>query len=154
MCCTRGPGLLAQVLSTVASPVPLRVVIIYREYDFDGLQPAWYGQSWDLRPGRLPPWLWHDILMDDVLSHCLRLRVFHEVHEIRNFQLELCADVWGCVAEYAVQVLRGAVAAVRTRREFDERYPEPLVSCRPRIFHHEYLSEYCTASSPQPWIPL
>jgi len=103
--------------------VSLKVVIIYREYNFTGLRPGWWGQSWDLRPGRLPPWLWHNTLIKEASSHRVRFRVFHQVHEVHNFQLELCADVWGYVAEYAVQVLRQAVAVERHERSLMKNSP-------------------------------
>ena len=152
----KGPGLLTRALSTITSPVPPKVVIVYRDHDFHGLQHGWYGQKWDLRPGRLLPWAWHDT-RNEILSPWMDFRIFHEMHEIRNFQLELRADVWGGVAEYAVQILRRAVAmekAEKAQWEFGNIFLEPLVSCRPRVFHREYTSESYTAGFPEPWIPL
>jgi len=148
-----GPGLLARVLSTIASPVTPKVIIVYRDYDFRCLRLRRCGRGRDPRPGRLPPSLGHDTTEDTSL-HLVWFRAFHVVHEIQNFQLELCADVWGGVAEYAVQVLRQVVVMEKVRREFDDLFPEPLVSCRPREFHGEYTSETCTAGSSQPWVPL
>lgn len=150
----QGPGLLALALSSITSPVPPKVVIIYREYDFAGLKPGWYEQNWDLCPGRLPPWLWHDIIKEETSWQWPQFRILHEVHEVRNFRLELCADVWGDVAEYAVEVLRQIVEVGKARRVFNKKSPEPLVSCRPRISHREYLTEVCSANHPYPWVPL
>ena len=105
--------------------MPLKVVIIYRDDDFRGLQPGLYRWNWDLRPERLLPWLWHDII-DEISSPWVQFKIFHEMYETRNFRLELCADVWSGVAD----------AVEKTRRDFDGEFPElVLTSCRPRIFH-------------------
>jgi len=146
-------GLLTHVLSTVTSPVPPKIVIIYREYNFPDLKPASYGQRWRLRPGRSLPWSW-DGKVTGISWPRVRFGTLREIHEVRNFQLELCADVWGGVGEYAVQSLRQAVAVEEARRGFDDTFPEPLVFCRPRVFHGEYMLEAEKDGSSDPWIPL
>jgi len=50
--------LLTRVLSTITSPLPPKVVIIYREYNFPDLKPASYGRHCHLRRGRSLPRSW------------------------------------------------------------------------------------------------
>jgi len=140
---------LTYVLSTITSPVSPKVVIIYRDYNFWDLRPALHRREWDVRPGR--SW---DGKRKGVSWPGVEFVKFRQIHKIRKFRLELCADVWGGVGEYAVQALRQAVAVEEAQRGFDDIFPEPLVFCSPRTFRREYRLEVGKASSSSPWIPL
>jgi len=69
------------------------------------------------------------------------------VHKIRNFQLELCADVHGGAGESAVQTLRSGIAVEKEEGGFDDTFPEPLVFCSLRRPHREYWSDRYVAGS-------
>ena len=49
------PGFVAYVLSTIASPTPLEVIILCREYDFVAVAPPWR----ELRDRRIFSEMWH-----------------------------------------------------------------------------------------------
>ena len=53
-------------------------------------------------------------------------QVFREVHKVRDFQLVLQANVWGCVGEYHVRALEQAVAEEKARKGFEDSLSEPL----------------------------
>ena len=50
---------------------------------------------------------------------------------MRDFQLILCADIWDPVGEYAVRMLKEAVAEERAKGGFNVFLSEPLVIYRP-----------------------
>jgi hypothetical protein len=58
--------------------------------------------------------------------------VFREMHTARDFRLTLCADAWGCEGEYAMQLLRRAVAVEKAARGFDHLLSELTVVYSPR----------------------
>ena len=62
------------------------------------------------------------------------------MYEIRNFQLELCADVQGGAGESAVQAL-GLCIEAEEKGEFRDAFPKPLVFYSSRRPHREYWSE-------------
>ena len=95
-------GFFGHVLPTISSHVSLKVVIVYRDYDFPGLQPGSHPRA------------------GGASCHRMQFCMFRKMHRIRNFRLELRADVWGGVEENAVQVLRRAVAAQNARRGFSD----------------------------------
>ena len=54
------------------------------------------------------------------------------MHRLRDFRLVLCAEVWDCVGEYTMRVLRRAVAAEKTGKRLKYFSSEPLVIYSPR----------------------
>jgi len=71
---------------------------------------------------------------EEALWHHRRFEAFRTLHEVRDFRLVLCADVWGRMGEYSLRVLKEAVAAEKARMEFDGIFLEPLVIHNPRAF--------------------
>ena len=79
------------------------------------------------------------------------------MHEVREFQLVLCADVFGSIAEYSVQELKQAVKEEKARGGLDYLRYEPLIisemrapRSRPRDRHtgeHKGTSYYLDASA-------
>ena len=95
------PAFLRTVLSTVTSPAPLDVVIVYRDYDFGYIENCLY-----CRPD--PACFRHRSRENralDILRRKHQLRVFHAMRKVRDFRLVLCADVFDCVVEHAIQAL-------------------------------------------------
>lgn len=125
--CTPSPGpsnFLRATLSTITSPTFSEVVVFYLRPDFVGIT---YGRM--SREEKLIQALWHSRLFE----------VFRETHAVRNFRLVLCAEVWDCVGEYAVQVLKRAVAVENAAKVLDYLSSEPLIIHRgvpegPRIW--------------------
>jgi len=118
--------ILKHVLSTTTSPA-LEVVVVYRDYDFCGVRPPGYPM---LPPVHLS--VSRAERTKEGLQHHRRLEVFHEIHELRDFRLVLCADVWHRIGEYSIRVLKEAVGVEKARGGFDIGFPEPLVIYRPR----------------------
>ena len=63
-----------------------------------------------------------------------RSKVFLPVHKVRDFQLVSCADVLDSMWDYAVEVLKRAVAAEKEKRRFDYAFLKLLVTYNPRGF--------------------
>ena len=115
---------LRTVLSTIASPSFVEVVIIYLSYDFGGVvfhcRPR---VCKDVTPAeREKEASWHRGLF----------KVFRKMYAIRDFQLVLCVDVWDCVGEHAKGLLKEAVAVEKAKNGFDYLPLEPLVVYSPR----------------------
>lgn len=95
------------VLSTVTSTVALDVVIVYREFDLGGTAFCWLGCESD------PVCFRHNTQKEretDALHYERQFKVFREMHDARDFRLVLCADVFECMVEHAVETLRHAVS--------------------------------------------
>ena len=141
------PSFLTHVLSTIAPATSLEVIVLYRDYNFRVVNPAWLG------PHLYRP-VSKDAMTKEGLWHCGLFEVFRKMHEIRNFRLVLCIDGWDGVGEYTVQVLKQVIAKERTQRVFDDVFPEPLVVHSPRGRSGRENLEHLTADCPYPWIPL
>ena len=114
-------ALLRHVLSTLQSPALLRVIVVYQESDFYGIQ-IWGSSNW--------PHLCQvseEQKAEEASRHRLRFKLLREACKVKNFELVLRADVWGPVGEYAVRRLEEAVAAEKAKKGFDNFSSEPLV---------------------------
>ena len=136
---------LADVLSTIKSPVFSEVTVFYRDYDIRG--------AYSSRPS-LPPAC--EVLQAEMAPeasrHHSRFGMYRAMHEVRDFRLVLCADVWDRVGDYAVRMLREAVATEETTRGFDT-FPKPLVVYSPRTSRPGNLLEGFWDDSPIHRIP-
>ena len=83
-------GFLTHVLSTIPSLAPLEVIILYREYGFRTINLPQLG------PNLYRP-VSQDYITKEAQWRCGLFEVFRKMHEIRDFRLVLCADVWGGV---------------------------------------------------------
>jgi len=93
------------ILSSVTSPVPVDVVIIYQDIYFE-----------------IPFMLYQR-----------RLEVSHKIHSTRGFRLVLCADVCDRVVERAIQWLEDFVKAGRMKGGLS-RFPyKPLIISERRL---------------------
>ena len=116
---------LRTVLSTITSLEFSEVIVAFRETDFCGV--AQYSRPPDIYRDMTP-----DQRAEEASWHCDLFKVFREVHTLRGFRLVLCAEVWDCVGEYTMRVLRWAVAAEKAGRRLKYFPSEPLVIYSPR----------------------
>ena len=105
------------VLSTITCSVSFEVIVFYQSYDF-------YDVGSMLRAGITP--LAH--IAEEASWHHRQFEMFREVHKVRDFQLELCADVCDGMEIYSVRELENAVAAEKASGGFDSIFTEPLVT--------------------------
>ena len=114
---------LKHVLSTTTSTAFSELVFLYWDYDFRGVQLTQHS----VRPHI------HEISqaerVDEASRHHKRFELLHEVHKVRDFQLVLCAEVWGPIGEYSVRMLRQAIADEKVKKGFDDFSSDPLVTC-------------------------
>ena len=114
------PSFLKTALFTIASSLPIDVVVIYRECEVDCMVRSWtkpvsveYGVGY----GRAT----------NIANHRKRFKAFRQMYKEREFRLVLCADVLDCVADYAVGVLDSVVKAERAKGRLDYLLCEPLI---------------------------
>ena len=117
---------LKQIFSTITSPSFSKVVVLYKDCDFRGVESWSSGQ---------PPFR-HELLQagstGEAAGHRLRFEVLREVHNVRAFQLVLCVSVWGCVGEYPVRRLEEAVAEAKAEGAFGNDFSDPVVVYDPQ----------------------
>lgn len=109
------PGFLTTVLSTITSPLPLTVVVVYWE---DDVGCSVYSRTMPVRV---------DLTPTKARKHRKRFKVLAEIYRVREFQLVLCADVLDRVAEYAMQVLEHVVKGEKVNGGLSYLLSEPLV---------------------------
>ena len=114
---------LKYVLSTIASAAFFELVVLYWDYDFRGVQRAQHSVWPHIRE------LSQAERAEETSRHHKRFELLREVHNVRGFQLVLCADVWGPNGEYSVRMLRQAVAHEKMRDGFYEFSSDPSVTC-------------------------
>ena len=124
--CVPNPATLSflrTALSTITSPAFSEVIIVYRGEDFSGV--AYH-----------PPNVYREMTpasrAKEALWHRSQFEVFREMYKVRDFQLTFCADVWNRVGEYAVGVLKHAIAVEKAAKRLDYLPSEPLVIYSPR----------------------
>ena len=135
-------SLLKHAFSTITSPAFSEVVVVYRDYDFSGVQ--------DTEFSHLPP-LCEVPQVEKAREdsqHRALFEMFREIYKVREFRLVLCADVRYRVGEYTVQMLREAIAAEKAERGFDVFFPEPLVIYNPRESQVDVDEELYAAGAP------
>ena len=122
---------LRAVLSSIASPAPLDVVIIYRNRDFDTKRPCWLCTT---NPAPRPYSHFTEWGTDVALDHFYvnyesHFRLFRKMHSVRGFRLVFCLDVSDCVVWYALATLQGLLR----REEFNYLLDGPIVTCERRV---------------------
>jgi len=99
---------LKTVLSSVASPVPVDVVIIYRSRDLGGRQFCIFCD-----PGAICLHHQPQLLERLARSHQQQLGMFHEMYNAWDFRLVLCADVPDCMVEHSIAMLEDIAEAAQ-----------------------------------------
>jgi len=117
-----------RAFSTIASPVFSRVTAFYLDDDFRG---AFYGFQGSLAFYRLSA---TNAKQRVASQHRKVFEVLRRMRKVRDFRLELCADVWGCLVEQTVQELEWAIATEQKEGGLDDFSPRPLVTSNPREF--------------------
>ena len=116
-------GFLAATLSTITPLIFPEIIVFYRDFDFEGLEFNVSDPYREMTPEEITREAsWHRGLFE----------VFREMHTLRGFRLTLCAEVWDCVGEYTVQVLKRAVAVETTANGLDYLSSEPMVIHSPQ----------------------
>ena len=131
---------LKTVLSTTAPSLMLNVVITYRDQSFDLF----------VRCMKRPASLECSTPVTRETSYSGQFRLFKDMHEVREFQLVLCADVFDFVAEYTVRELKQAVEEEKARGGLDYLRYEPLIIFEmrtPRSRHHDWHTGEHTGTS-------
>jgi hypothetical protein len=118
---------LGHALSTIKSPAFSQVIVLYQDNDIPMLHYQWY----------TPP-------VCDRLTSAARaeldsrnhkvFEVLQEMWRVHNFTLVLCAMVWGCSMEYAVQELKWMAQAECTEGSLNCTSSQVLVTFQPREF--------------------
>jgi len=116
---------LRTVLSTITSLEFSEVVVIYRDTDFCGV--AQHSRAPDIYRNMTP-----GQRAKEALRHRELFGVLREMYGLLDFRLVLCAEVWDCVGEYAMRVLKQAVAAEKAGRRLDYLPSEPSAIYSPR----------------------
>ena len=117
------------VLSSIASPAPLDLVLVYREVNLGGSVHR------QICKGPRPPCFHHSLTLNVATMNLgilceqrqRELKVFREMHMVRDFRLVFCVDVLDCVVESATEVLEYVVKKEKERGGFDYLFFEPLV---------------------------
>jgi len=101
-------------LSTLNPSTSCKVALLYQEPCFRGIDTERCSVWPHLRK------LSRDERTEEAAMHHRRFEFLRELRKVRDFQVVLCAIVWGPVVDYAVQELKEAVAVERARNGFDE----------------------------------
>jgi hypothetical protein len=143
------PDFLKTVLSSITSPAPLDVVIIYRERDFGGSKPCSRCIPDPICFSHYGPPI--GSLTNEMLDHFLysqqwRLRAFREMHSVREFRLVFCVDVVDCMTQHALQLLRRVLD--RDMGEFHYLSYEPSIICERRVLRTRVTDFVLGSASP------
>jgi len=112
------------VLSSITSPAPLDVVIIYRNENLGGFPSSGWCGSQGVCLG-------HTMQITRYSQeYQQQLRVFHEMHSVRDFRLVLCADVSECMVECAIETLEHIV-----KEGLDHLPHKPLIAFERRSLY-------------------
>lgn len=124
------PRFLKTVLSTITSPFPLDVVVVYQHYDV-GYHLCW----WWTTPGQIL-----DETVWSTFNHRRRFEEFREMYMVRGFHLVLCADILNGFTECTLQGLEHVVEMEKVKGGFDYLLSEPLIisEVRSRTRLHDF----------------
>lgn len=112
---------LKTVLSSITSPAPLDIVIIYQDFASDDLPVI----PW-CDPEHLCSYQ-KAIIRRAALTHQRLFKVLREIHGARDFRLVLCADVSDDMVEDAIKTL-GRVVRMEKAKEGPDHFPyDPLI---------------------------
>lgn len=121
----RAPEFLNAVLSSIASPGILDVVVIYRDCDFGG-----WGHCPCCRPD---PICSCNTISRALVYFPVPLRVLCKMHRARkSLRLVFCADVYGCFVDTGVRMLTSAVEEAAANGQFEHFACRPVIVCEGR----------------------
>jgi len=119
VCVGADPSFLRTVLSTITSPLPLDIVIVYQCHDVD------YMLWWWEKPFPTVEFLGGTEETD--ASHRQRFKQLHEMYMAREFRPVLCADAIDCAVEHVIQALESVVETEKVKGGLDYLLREPLI---------------------------
>ena len=122
---SRADTFLKHVLSTITSSAFFQITVLYEDRNFWGGKSRWS----DRPPFRM---LSRTEREAEVSLHHKRFEVLRNARGIRDFQLVLCASVWGYMGERLVRTLEEAVAEEKAKNGFDGFSSDPSVTYYPR----------------------
>jgi hypothetical protein len=119
------PEFLTTVLSSVASPTMLDVVVIYRDCDLGGW--AFCGNC------KPDPVCFRHGPPADLDDFPRQLKVFRKMYSAQKFLLKFCVDVHNCMEDFGVRLLESAVKKEEAKGGF--KYLDcgrPTITCERR----------------------
>ena len=128
----KGSNFLKATLSSIASPAPLEVVIIYQNEDFQSQTPC---KLCAPQPSRDPDHYceWFHSSDRFSLGYESLLKVFRKMHSVRGFSLVLCLDVSDCMMRYALGELNRVLQQEERSGRLDYLLDGPVVTCERRV---------------------
>ena len=111
---SRGPAskFLKHLLSTITSPVFSRIIVLYGNQHFRGIEFYHSSRAFFSRLSQAER-------AGEVARHRMTFEVFRKIHEVRDFQLVLSACIPGSVGEELVRILEEAIAEEKGQRGFN-----------------------------------
>ena len=109
-------------LSTIKSPAFSQVTVLHRGIDFHAIVDRYPSA------GTVFGWTSPSREVEEASQHRKRFQLLREIRKVRNFRLVLHVNVQETVGEYAVRMLKEAVAVEKASGGFDAFFPEPLVT--------------------------
>ena len=122
---------LKTILSSVTSPGPLDVVIIYQDYDFFYYPPC---KRCNLEPLHSHH-CFQDVMDKLALDRRRQLRVFREMHSVRDIRLVLCADVSWDSVRGVTKTLEHIVKGEKVEGRTDYFLYKPPIVFERRMLH-------------------
>ena len=114
------PSFLPTVLSTITSPLPLDIIVVYQHLDV-GYQPCHWVKPVPLM--RFTPKGEAGV----ALYHQQRFKELREMYMVRGFRLVFCMDVLDGVTESTMRALKCVVNEEKSKGGFDYLLCEPLI---------------------------
>jgi len=130
------PGFLAHMVSTITSSAFSEVVVFHRGYDFCCINRRGGIYNDPFRSATKAD------RMEEVSRHHRQFELLREMHKVRGFRFVLWVDVWDRVGEYAMSVLKQAVAVEKAKVGFGSLFPKPLLVYSPRRYSPEFLEDF------------
>jgi hypothetical protein len=132
------PEFLKSVLSSVASPGMLDVVVIYHEHDFAGWE---YCQT--CRPD---PFCFRHPLYPPLCHFLEQMEVFHKMYNARKFWLVLCVEVHCCMEDFSVRMLEYTVKKQEVNGGSKCPVCRPVIICERRSIRTRIRDYYTGAT--------
>jgi len=112
------PSFLRTVLSTISSPLPLDIIIVYQHYDV-GYMIAWW------EPFPMVEFDGGPSAADGL--HRQRFKQLRKMYMVREFRPVFCADAIGCAMEHVMRGLEFIVEMERVRGRLDYLLRKPSI---------------------------
>ncbi|KAF9780964.1 hypothetical protein BJ322DRAFT_289281 [Thelephora terrestris] len=132
------PQFLKTVLSSIAFPGMLDVVIIYHDSDLGG--------SASCGTCKPDPFCPHHRARIDLGAFPWQLEVFRKMHSARKFRLVFCVDVHSCMKDFSVRMLKSGVEKEEVNGGFEYLVCRPVITCERRSIRTRTQDHYAGAT--------